>query len=427
MKKVILFAAAALVSAGAAAQRPQQMPPQPPQPKYVFTTTDSVAITPVKNQANAGTCWCYSGMGFLESELLRTKGKAFDLSEMYVVFKTYEDRAEKAVRTSGDVSFSQGGSCYDITYAIDHFGLVPDSEMPAGVMYGKTLSAHSELSAMTNPMVEAAAKLRSMQVSPDGEQLWKKAFRAVHEVYLGKCPETFTYEGKQYTPITFKDYLGLKSSDYVNLTSWTHAPYTTAENGYEKMVIEVQDNWRWGQSINMELDDFCKVIKDAIKKGYTVHWASDVSEQGFSRQGVAVYNDEKAAESTVSSDQVRLVGADAQQGPKVDPNKEVLPQPQKVVTAKERQDMYDGKSTTDDHGMLIFGLAKDQWGNEYFMVKNSWGDKSGNYHGIYYVTPEFVRAKTMNIVVNKEAVDADIAAKYGFGAPVAAKGKKAKK
>lgn len=424
MKKSVLFAAATLVSMSAAAQRPAT-PQQAPQPKYVFTTVDSVGITPVKNQANAGTCWCYSGMGFLESELLRTKKKAFDLSEMYVVFKTYMDRAEKAVRTSGDVSFSQGGSLYDITYAIDHFGLVPDVEMPAGKMYGKTLSAHSELTAIGDPIVAAAAKLRTMQVSPDGEQLWKKAFRAVHEVYLGKCPETFTFEGKQYTPLTFKDYLGLKGSDYVNLTSFMHEPYSTGENLGKTFAIEVQDNWRWGQSINMELDDFCAVFEAAIKAGYTIHWASDVSEAGFSRQGVVTYNDEVKAESTVSSDQIRLIGADAAQAPKVDPNKEVLPMKQKVVTPEERQAMYDGKTTTDDHGMLIFGITKDQWGNKYFMVKNSWGDNSGKYHGIYYVTPEFIRAKTMNIVVNKAAVPAELAAKYGFGAPAPAKkGKK---
>lgn len=424
MKKSVLFAAAILASASAAAQRPQV--PQAPQPKYVFTTIDSVGITPVKNQANAGTCWCYSGMGFLESELLRTKNKAYDLSEMYVVFQTYMDRAEKAVRTSGDVSFSQGGSLYDITYAIDHFGLVPDVEMPAGKMYGKTLSAHGELTAIGDPMVAAAAKLRTMQVSPDGEQLWKKAFRAVHEVYLGKCPEKFTFEGKEYTPKSFAQSLGLKGSDFVNLTSFMHEPYSEGENLGKTFAIEVQDNWRWGQSYNLELDDFCNVIKDAIKKGYTVHWASDVSEVGFGRGGVGVYDDVKTAESTVSSDQIRLIGADAQAAAKVDPNKEVLPKAQKIVTPEERQAMYDGKSTTDDHGMLIFGLAKDQWGNEYFMVKNSWGE-SGSYKGIYYVTPAFVRAKTMNIVVNKEAVDAEIAAKYGFGAAPAKTTKKGKK
>ena len=412
MKKIVLMAAATMMCASAVAQR--QAIPQAPQPKYQFTTVDSVAITPVKNQGGAGTCWCYSGMGFLESELLRTKKKAYDLSEMYVVFKTYEDRADKAVRTSGDVSFSQGGSLYDVTYAIDHFGLVPDSEMPAGKMIGKEISAHSELTAMGDPIVAAAAKARSFQVSPvDGEPLWKKAFRAVHEVYLGKCPETFKFEGKEYTPLSFAKSLGLKGSDYANLTSFMHHPYSTKENDYEKMVIEVQDNWRWGQSTNMELDDFCRVFEEAIKAGYTIHWASDVSEAGFSRSGACTYDDVTVVESTVSSDQIRLVGADA---PKAAAQQkgEVLPKAQKIVTPEERQAMYDGKSTTDDHGMLIFGIAKDQWGNKYFMVKNSWGDKSGNYNGIYYVTPAFVRAKTMNIVVNKAAIAADLKAKYGI-------------
>ena len=292
MKKTLLIAATAMLCAGAVAQQ-RNARPQAPQPKYQFTTVDSVAITPVKNQGNAGTCWCYSGMAFLESELLRTKKKAYDLSEMYVVFKTYEDRAEKAVRTSGDVSFSQGGSLYDVLYAVDHFGLVPDEAMPAGVMYGKTISAHSELSAMSDPIVAAAAKLRSMQVDADGEQLWKKAFRAVHEVYLGKCPEKFTVDGKEYTPKSWAQSLGLKGSDYANLTSFTHEPYTTAENDFQKMIIEVQDNWRWGLSTNMELDDFCRVIKEAIKAGYPVLWASDVSEAGFTRQGVATYDDER--------------------------------------------------------------------------------------------------------------------------------------
>ncbi|MCF0160347.1 MAG: aminopeptidase [Bacteroidaceae bacterium] len=412
MKKTILMAAAAMICVSAMAQ---QRPPQAPMPKYQFTTVDSVGITPVKNQKNAGTCWCYSGIGLLESELLRTKKKVYDLSEMYVVFNTYMDRAEKAVRTSGDVSFSQGGSTYDVTYAIDHFGLVPDVEMPAGVMYGETLSNHSELTAIGNPMIEAMTKgRRAYQVSPDGEPLWKKAVRAVHEVYLGKCPEKFTFEGKEYTPITFAQSLGLKSDDFVSLTSFTHEPYSTGANKGKGFAIEVQDNWRWAHSINMELDDFCAVFEAAIKAGYTINWASDVSEVGFNRQGVGVYDVEEKAEDKISSDQLRLVGGDAQAAAAADKNKEVLPKPQKVVTPAERQQMYDIHQTTDDHGMLIFGIAKDQWGNKYFMVKNSWGDASGNYKGIYYVTPEFVRAKTMNITVNKAAVPQAMRAKYGI-------------
>lgn len=410
MKKFMTLAAVLCCCQLVSAQMPR---PQQQMPDFKFTTIDSLAITPVKNQSNAGTCWAYAGIGFIESEILRNQGKAYDLSEMYVAFNTYMDRAEKAVRTSGDVSFSQGGDFGDILVTMEKFGMVPDSEMPAGKMYGKTLSSHTELSALTDRMVAAATNLRSFQVSPDGEQLYKKAIRAVHEVYLGKAPETFVYEGKEYTPMSFAKSLGINSKDYISLTSFMHHPYSTGENIGVGYAMEAQDNWRWALSINMELDDFCQVMEDAIKNGYTILWGSDVSEAGFSRQGVGVYNDEKTIESTVSSDQIRLIGADAPQaGPQQ--KGEVLPKAQKVVTPEERQEMYDGRQTTDDHAMQIFGMAQDQWGQKYFMVKNSWGDKSGNYAGIYYVTPEFVRAKTLNILINKGAISAELKAKYGI-------------
>ena len=193
MKKTLLCGIAALLCSASMAQEEKKNPDE----GFKFTTVDSVAITPVKNQKNAGTCWSYSGMSFLESEALKKTGKVYDFSEMFVVFNTYMDRAEKAVRTHGDVSFSQGGSFVDITYCLRNYGLVPDVEMPAGVMYGDTLSNHTELSAMTNPLVEAAAKASKLQMSPDGEWLWKKAVRSVHEAYLGQVPAEFTYEGKK--------------------------------------------------------------------------------------------------------------------------------------------------------------------------------------------------------------------------------------
>lgn len=421
MKKSIILAAVLCCCQFVSAQ--MSRPQQPQMPDFKFTVVDSLAITPVKNQGNSGTCWAYAGMGFIESEILRTQGKAYDLSEMYVALNTYMERAEKAVRTSGDVSFSQGGDFGDILVTMEKFGMVPDSEMQAGAMYGKTTTAHTELSAFTDQMVAAATKLRSFQVSPDGEQLYKKALRAVHEVYLGKAPETFVYEGTEYTPMSFAKSLGINSKNYVSLTSFMHHPYSTGENIGVGYAMEAQDNWRWALSINMELDDFCQVFEDAIKNGYTILWGSDVSEAGFSRQGVGVWNDVKVVESTVSSDQIRLIGADVQK----QEVKKAEPQPQKVVTPEERQEMYDGRQTTDDHAMQIFGIAQDQFGQKYFMVKNSWGDKSGNYKGIYYVTPEYVRAKTLNILVNKGAVSAELKAKYGIDDPNAVVGKKAKK
>lgn len=234
----MLCAMAVLVSTAASAQEEQK---KDSAEGFQFTTVDSVAITPVKNQKNAGTCWSYSGMSFLESEALKKNGKVYDFSEMFVVENTYMDRAEKAVRMHGDVSFSQGGSFCDIMYCLTNYGLLPDVEMPAGAMYGDTLSNHRELSAMTDPLVKAAANASKLQFSPDGEPLWKKAVRAVHEIYLGTIPEKFNYEGKEYTPMTFAQSTGLKAEDYVSLTSFLHHPYSTGANAGKGFIIEVQD------------------------------------------------------------------------------------------------------------------------------------------------------------------------------------------
>lgn len=348
-------------------------------------------------------------MSFLESEVLKKTGKVYDFSEMFVVENTYMDRAEKAVRMHGDVSFSQGGSFCDIVYCLRNYGLVPDSEMPAGVMYGDTLSNHTELSAITDPMVAAAAKSKKLQYSPDGEALWKKAVRAVHEIYLGKLPEKFTYEGKQYDPMSFAASTGLNPDDYVSITSFTHHPYSTGANLGKGFVIEVQDNWRWGESLNVELADMMQIIDDAIKSGYTVLWGGDVSEEGFTRDGLAVYPDMTAPDAP-GADQARWLKLDRSAKGKEIAKK---PLPQKQVTAESRQRGFDNFETGDDHGMHLFGTAKDQEGNKYYMIKNSWG-KTGKYDGIWYMTPEFCAAKTINYMVNKNAISKELKKKYGI-------------
>ena len=404
----MIFAAIAAISTSTWAETPETQKKDSAE-GFQFTTIDSVAITSVKNQKSAGTCWSYSGMSFLESEILRKTKKTYDFSEMFVVENTYMDRADKAVRTHGDVSFSQGGSFCDIFYCLRNYGLVPDSEMPAGVMYGDTLSNHKELSAMTDPLVAAAAKAQKLQFSPDGEALWKKAVRAVHEIYLGKIPEKFKYEGKEYTPKTFAASTGLNADDYVSLTSFTHHPYSTGANKGKGFIIEIQDNWRWGESLNLELDDLMKIIDNAIANGYTVLWGGDVSEDGFTRDGLAVWPDMEAPEAP-GQDQARWLKLDRKSKGQELTKK---PLPQKKVTAESRQRGYDNFETTDDHGMHIFGIAKDQKGNKYYMVKNSWG-VTGKYNGIWYMTPEFCAAKTMNYVVNKNAVPKDLQKKYGI-------------
>lgn len=405
MKKYITLAAVALIATAAMAEEKKDSIEE----GFKFTTVDSVAITPVKNQKNAGTCWSYSGLSFLESEALKKTGKVYDFSEMFVVENTYMDRAEKAVRMHGDVSFAQGGSFVDVMYCLRNYGLVPDVEMPAGVMYGDTLSNHTELSAMTNPLVKAAADAQKLQFSPDGEALWKKAVRAVHEVYLGKLPEKFNFEGKEYTPMSFAKSTGLNADDYVSLTSFMHHPYSTGDNAGKGFIIEVQDNWRWGESLNLELDDFMQVIDDAVKAGYTVLWGGDVSEDGFTRDGLAVYPDMQAPDGP-GADQARWLKLD-RNSKRAELSKK--PMPQKKVTAEERQRGYDNFETGDDHGMHLFGTAKDQEGNKYYLIKNSWG-KTGKYDGIWYMSEEFCRAKTLNYVVNKAAISKELKKKYGI-------------
>ncbi|MGL4520465.1 MAG: aminopeptidase C [Phocaeicola sp.] len=371
---------------------------------FVFTTVKELPISSIKNQNRAGTCWSYSGLAMIESELIRMGKGTYDLSEMFIAYNTYLDRADKAVRTHGDVSFSQGGSFYDVLHVMKHNGLVPEEMMAPGVMYGDSLSNHSELSALTDAMVASIAtgKLKKLQSTPQRTPMWKEAVKAVHELYLGKAPENFTYQGKSYTPQSFMASTGLNPDDYVSLTSYTHHPF------YSQFVLEIQDNWRWAQSYNLPIDELMEVFDNAIATGYTIAWGSDVSEAGFTRDGIAVLPDDLKVQELSGSDMAHWL--------KMKPEEKQLnskPQPQRWVTQEDRQEAYDNWETTDDHGMQIYGTAKDQDGNEYYMVKNSWG-KIGKYEGIWYASKAFVRYKTMNIVLHKDALPKAIAKKLGI-------------
>lgn len=402
MKKTLLLAALSIAATGLAAQETNQ--PQETA-EFEFTTVKEIPITSIKDQNRAGTCWCYSTLSFIEAELLRMNKGEYDFSEMYIVYNTYMDRADKAIRTHGDISFSQGGSFYDVIYGMKKFGLVPEAEMRPGVMYGDTLSNHNELSAVTDAYVAAIAKgnHKKLQTSPDGTPLWRKGLEGIYDAYLGKRPETFIYNGVEYTPQSFYQSLELNADDYVSLTSYTHHPF------YEPFVIEVQDNWRWSTSYNLPIDELMDVFDNAIDKGYTIAWGSDVSEQGFTRNGIAVMPDIQKSQELGGSDMARWLKMTAAE------KAEAInrPLPQKNCTQEERQIAYDNWETTDDHGMLIYGKAKDQIGNEYYLVKNSWG-KAGKYKGIWYASKAFVRYKTMNIVVHKNALPKNIKEKLGL-------------
>jgi aminopeptidase C len=395
MKKILTVAALSLCCLSIAAQESDKK-----EEGFVFTTVKEAPITSVKNQNRSSTCWAFSSLGFLESELLRQGKGEFDLSEMFVVHKTMEDRAVNYVRLHGSSSFAPGGSFYDIVYCYRNYGMVPQEAMP-GIMYGDSLPVHNELDAVAGAYVNAIAKGRFSKLSP----VWKNGLIGIYDAYLGQCPTEFTYKGKSYTPRTFADNaLGLNMDDYVSLTSYTHHPF------YTQFPIEIEDNWRLGNSYNLPLNDFMAVMENAVNNGYTFAWGSDVSEEGFTRDGIAVVPDAEKGAELAGSDMAHWLGMSAADKRKEMTNK---PMPEKEITQEMRQEAYDNWQTTDDHGMLIYGLAKDQTGKEYFMVKNSWGTKS-KYKGTWYASKAFVAYKTMNILVHKNAIPKEIAKKLGI-------------
>ncbi|MEZ7946849.1 MAG: C1 family peptidase, partial [Macellibacteroides fermentans] len=358
---------------------------------YVFTPVKELKVTPVKNQNRTGTCWSFSGLGFLEAELIRQGKGEFDLSEMFIVGHSYKDKADKYVRLHGKLNFGQGGSFEDVLYVTKHYGAVPESVMN-GLQYGEDMHVHGEMEAIAYNYVNAVVKNNNGKLSTS----WKKGYDAVIDSYLGEVPEKFTYNGKEYTPQTFAKELGLNIDDYVSLTSYTHHPF------YSEFPLEIEDNWRWANSYNLPLDEFMAVFENAINTGYSIAWGSDVSEKGFTRNGIAVIPDIKAIE-TSGSDQDKWVGLSKTE--KDNEIKKLIEKPcqEIAVTQAMRQEAYDNYQTTDDHGMIIYGIAKDQTGKKFYMVKNSWGTDN-KYQGTWYASEAFVAYKTMNIIVHKDAL-----------------------
>ena len=397
MNKFLLMAVAAICSLPTMAQKADSL---------VFTTVLENPVTSIKNQNNSGTCWSYSALAFLESEVLKKDPSKtdIDLCESFLVSKTYTDRADRNVRTHGDASFSQGGSFYDAIFCMERYGFIPEGIMPYPITpYGDSLFNFTNFFPPMEAYIKAIATSNAKKINP----IWKKDVQGMLDNYFGQCPTEFEYKGKKYTPQSFvKDYLQLDPNDYVSLTSYTHHPF------YTQFVLEIQDNWRWATSYNLPLDEFMRVMEEGVKKGYTFAWGADVSEDGFSRRTgknkcVATVPDTKST-AGVGSDQSRWTGEKA--GAKI---AQADAAGEKVITQEMRQEGYDNWTTTDDHGMQIYGIAKDQNGKEYFMMKNSWGEY-GPYKGFWYVSKPYVAYKTMNIVINKNAIPKDIRKKLGI-------------
>jgi len=370
---------------------------------YQFTAVKEIPCTPVKDQYRSGTCWSFSGLGFLEAEMLRLGKPTVDLSEMFVVYHSYSDKATKYVRLHGSLNFGAGGAFHDVTNVVKKYGIVPE-EIYRGLNYGEEKHVHGELDRILLDNVKAVVDNPNKKLTT----AWHDAFDSNLDSYLGKLPEKFTYQGKEYTPQSFAtDYVGLNMDDYVEITSYTHHPF------YSKFIIEVPDNWSWNEVYNVPLNDFDEIIDNAVSSGYPVAWAADVSEKGFatSKKGVAVIP---------VADKANMTDAEITKWEKMsdkEKDEELYklskPGPEKTITQELRQVDFDEYQTTDDHGMLIVGTAKDQNGKLYYKVKNSWGNYN-DYNGFFYASKPYVEFKTMSIMVHKDAIPKNIRKKLNL-------------
>jgi len=370
MKKLTTIAIVVLIASGVSAQDTK-----------TFTTIKELPITSVKNQYRSGTCWDYGTLGYLESEILRKTGKTYDLCEMFVVSKDYMDNATHYVRMHGYSQISEGGSCDDVIDVIRRHGICPENAMPApGSMTGDSLANFNvffpELERVIKGIVwsegapelnrhttEEHASVHNQAPKPN----WQEDVQNVIDKYVGKCPETFVYEGKTYTPRSFAESLGLNMDDYVSLTSYTHHPFN------EWFVIEAPYKWRLKPSYNIPIEQLMTVLDKALDAGYTVAWGGDVSGNFLRKEGIAVLPD----------------GV--------------------VPTQGLRQEQWDNWDFTYDHVMLIYGKAVDEQGKPYYLVKNSWGDHYGPYNGIWYMSRDYMTLNTTYIFLNRNALPKPLA------------------
>ena len=403
MKKFLTLALMATIALSASAAKKKKEAAKDTN-KPVFTVIKENPITSVKDQNRSGTCWDYSTLSFFEAEILKATGKTYDLDESFVANKTYMERAIQVVRFHGDCQFAQGGSAEDVLQTMKTHGIIPQGIMPfPGSLYGDSLNNFNEFFGVLEPYVAAIAKSDAKKIS----SAWKTGMQGILDAYLGKCPEKFTYEGKEYTPKSFMASLGINLDDYVTITSYTHHPF------YTTFAVEIQDNWRFPLSYNLPMDEMMQVIDNAIDNGYTIAWGGDVSEDGFTRKGLAYAVDSKKTQQS-------LQGSDMAKWLKMTATKkrDIIDSlgctvPEIVATQELRQERFDNWELTDDHGMLIYGVAKDQNGKEYYMVKNSWGE-TGDYKGTWYMTKTFIAANTMDFLINKNAIPAEIRKKLGI-------------
>ena len=353
--------------------------------KYVFTVVKNIENTSVKNQASSGTCWSYSTNSFLESEMIRLGKEPVDIAEIFTARCVYKDKADMYVRLHGGLSWGDGGSCHDVINVFAKYGALPQS-VYSGLNYGTSKNKFGEFQGVLKGMLDAVVRNANGTLTP----VWKTAFEKVMDVYLGEVPASFDWKGKTYTPRTFADQVvGIKPSEYIEFSSFNNYPF------YTQVPLLVQDNWDFQKVVNVPINDITTIIDHAIANGYTIAWATDVSEKYFSWKNGVAFVPEKNWEDMEEAEQKSLFNGKATE---------------RIITQEIRQKAFDNYETTDDHGMHIVGSAKDQTGKDFYIVKNSWGEKN-DYKGYLYVSKAYVQYKTTAFLVHKGAVPKDILSK----------------
>lgn len=356
--------------------------------KESFTFTDVINLenTSIKDQGSSGTCWSYSGNSFIESEMIRMGKKPVELAQIFTARNAYIEKGKMYVRMHGAVTLGEGGAFHDVMNMYKKYGTVPRSAY-TGLQEGQTRNNFSEMSSMLEAVLGSVIKNKKLSDN------WEKAYTSIIDTYLGEAPAEFVYEGKKYTPKTFaKEVVGLNPEDYVEISSLKEYPY------YTKFTLLVPDNWSFDQVYNVRMNELVEIVDNALKNGYTVAWAGDVSEKGFSWKNGIAYVPETDFEKMTADEKSNMFNG---------------PKPEKHTTEDERQKAFDNYETTDDHGMHIVGVAKDQNGKEYYIVKNSWG-MSNDYQGYMYMTKEFMKFKATAIMLHKNAVPKNIAKKLSI-------------